>query len=249
MATRHPHRRMGQLASAVYEPAARSGEDITGAGATPDYDYGLVNSAHYIPLGFVDIPRVGLQALLARDNHPPREMVLAVRGTQSLYDGIIDLRVWPVRMDWRVDGARGHRGFRQQAVELIRWLIDRHADKFDGRPITFTGHSMGAAIARHASGLLRLESYHVASPVTFGGPNDCNQAWEDFLRIGGGAGINYAHRSDPVTHVPAVSVAISRWFPVDLYCSHRRTPLRTDRRWIAAHSMSAYCESLAKSLD
>ncbi|RYD92836.1 MAG: lipase family protein [Sphingomonadales bacterium] len=121
--------------------------------------------------------------------------IVAFRGTQAndFWDGVSDIWAWRLGWDPRGKG-KVHRGFWRQLHSILPQIEDWLATI--GHPsLTFTGHSLGAALATLIAGL-RPD----ARLITFGSPRVGDADFVDSLH--GTAVTRYVDCADLVTRVP-----------------------------------------------
>lgn len=135
-----------------------------------------------------EIDRWGTAAFVWR---LPGEIVVSFRGTDSLLDGLMDIRY--AKTDFP-EGGRVHSGF--LAARRVVWgdLLSV-LDDFPSSPLSFAGHSLGGALA-----ILSAASFPRAAAVTFGAPRVGNA---EFAALLAGRITRYENRCDLVTFVPA----------------------------------------------
>ena len=175
-----------------------------------------------------EVPGVEVQVFAGRSTqafvlHSPQFVIVAFRGTRvELFPDPIALlqRALPggdlagriqgtlVFLNWRdlvTDvrfglGPHGiHRGFEQALLQTNVWeAIEPFLDTLSGRPIWFTGHSLGAALATIAAARC-----HTRRPVrglyTFGSPRVGNS---EFTRTVPPACYRFVNNDDIVTRLP-----------------------------------------------
>lgn len=161
--------------------------------------------------------RVGTQCFVA---HNERFAVVAFRGTESGARSLKELRqvVFDVQDDSHFlltpfgAGGRVHRGF-LGALEAVWEDADgfrglrSHLAGLAGRPLWFTGHSLGAAVATVAAVLCEQSGMRVSGLYTYGSPRVGDAEFADSFRgfFPGDAGRDYqrfANERDIVTVVP-----------------------------------------------
>lgn len=111
---------------------------------------------------FIFIDRfIGTQVLCCIKD---RRAYIAIRGTNSFFDVIIDLLLIPFYVPLRHFGF----GFSWRKVrgEIGNWL-DQHQQHFDS--VSLYGHSLGGAIA-HVAALELNHAYEIKEVITFGSP-------------------------------------------------------------------------------
>lgn len=112
----------------------------------------------------------------------PDAVFLALRGTASLWDALIDLRTWTLR-PYLDTPMRFHRGF-YVTISSLRWQIIRELQKWGReRPLVICGHSLGGAMAGILNALnefrgywMGLEAMPAVSCYSYGMPRYANAA-------------------------------------------------------------------------
>lgn len=122
--------------------------------------------------------------------------VVAFRGTDDVQDFINDISV---KMD-DFAGVRVHRGF-VRAYRAVREEV-RRIVRDTTKPVVFTGHSLGGAIALVAA----LDTRKAACVLTFGQPRTCDQAGID--RLTGIVYMRIINNNDIVPWVPPARSAM-----------------------------------------
>jgi triacylglycerol lipase len=128
----------------------------------------------------------------------PDYIVVAFRGTSEIKDWIIDADFW------RVPVACGevHAGFWRAWLGMkdkLRPLLR------DPRPIYFTGHSLGGALAQISAKFFSNKGGRVAGVYTFGSPRLWNRAAADsYNAILRAATFNFVNACDPVPLMPGL---------------------------------------------
>lgn len=111
------------------------------------------------------------------DEWVPPTRIVTVRGTEPnrWEDWKVDFDFNPIR----IHGMPGmiHKGFYYEAAALIRFLLVRYPLETIGHTtLTFTGHSLGGAIATLAAYDMAFRGYKVVL-YTFGAPRVGNREW------------------------------------------------------------------------
>jgi triacylglycerol lipase len=146
--------------------------------------------------------------------HNDRFAIVAFRGTQPdrLKDIFADAEWFP--RAW--DIGHVHRGF-ARALNAVWPMLEPRLDALHaGRPVWFTGHSLGAALATLAAYRVALEKPEivVAGAYTFGSPLVGNQVFAaHFNAVFVDRSCRYVNHSDIVTRVPPETCA----FPFGRY--------------------------------
>jgi predicted lipase len=99
-----------------------------------------------------------------------RVTVIAVRGTQFLYDWALNLKAWHSKIVHRLGAF--HHGFLREACKLlfhVSGALDKigHFQRSDAAPIYITGHSLGGAIAAIAFGSGRIQPVYPRRDAIF----------------------------------------------------------------------------------
>lgn len=134
--------------------------------------------------------------------------IVAFRGTQpndwqDLFSDVL-LKAVP----W--DVGRVHQGF-GKALERVWKPLEAALNQLTDRPVWFTGHSLGAALACLAA---FRRGTHAAGVYTFGSPRVGNGVFGgNFDSLFVGRSVRYANDHDVVTHVPSEILA----FPYGRY--------------------------------
>lgn len=122
--------------------------------------------------------------------------IVSFRGTEpnEFRDFLDIISLFPV--PWVRDG-RVHEGFLKQFNHV--WpRIDRRLQGLSGRPVFFTGHSLGGALAT-----LALDAFGRGQAYTVGSPLVGNRAFvAGFNRRHGERSFRYVNNSDLVTFIP-----------------------------------------------
>jgi pimeloyl-ACP methyl ester carboxylesterase len=116
--------------------------------------------------------RGGRDYLLLVDDGTAR--IIAVRGSDDVWDWLTNARFW--HSDSPV--GRVHTGFLEAATTLLASLDGR----LDERPVYFTGHSMGGAVASLMAALRAAGGAPVAGVYTFGQPQVGLKSFNDQFR-------------------------------------------------------------------
>jgi hypothetical protein len=165
----------------------------------------------------------------------PNFVVIAVRGTMPrLNDWLLDLN----EMRVKTGGRQYHAGFYTDATGSLVDLVKTVPN--DGRPLYFTGHSMGAAIA----GILPQVwsgPQQLMTPYTFASPRFGDAVTARFPVYA------YVRALDPVPHMPPrySGFRSSGWPPTLLPATDKWLPgWKLMYRWrsllFLAHEMEAY---------
>ena len=111
-------------------------------------------------------------------------MVIAIRGTDSLWDMSDNLRF--LRTSHPNGWGKVHRGFKNYVDDLLQeGENSQNGESFREKlqrfgkihPIFLTGHSLGGAAAVYLASILVGEGYHVAGVATMGAPRVGNKAF------------------------------------------------------------------------
>jgi triacylglycerol lipase len=129
----------------------------------------------------------------------PEFVIVAFRGTEAddWHDIFDDLRFFPVA--WKQSGAKVHSGFLAAFARVQDDLAARLAKVSPSRPVWFTGHSLGGALAT-------LAADHVEGSqgvCTIGCPRVGDRAFaQAFGARFGPRSLRYVNDADVVTQVP-----------------------------------------------
>jgi hypothetical protein len=168
--------------------------------------------------------------------------VIAVRGTHSFSDLLVDLRATKLR----ATGHAFHKGFAMEALKARPLLQDKVNDESD---IYFTGHSMGAAVAAILPHIWCGDN-RLMTPYLFAPPRFEGRATDRPLRS-----YSYVRPSDVVPHLPFLVLGYADPVP-----AARTVPCSSPRRsgfrcafatlWqrFATHSIEGYRAGLGREL-
>lgn len=167
----------------------------------------------------------------------PKFVIVAVRGTlPRLNDWLLDLDKRKVHDG----GRRFHAGFYLDVTGALNDIVD--AVPSDDRPVYFTGHSMGAAIAGILPQLWPRTRQRCMTPYTFAAPRFGDASVARFPTYA------YVRAFDPVPHLPPrySGFRSSGWPPTILPSTDKWLPgwklMRHWRSLLPAHSMEFYRE-------
>jgi hypothetical protein len=211
-------------------------QQLLGAGIRIDVKQ-LVQESNDVPMTIGETESIVFGAFTF-----PEFVVIAVRGTRvrRLDDWLLDFKAMRIRRR----GLQYHAGFYSDAVGALAEIIKAVPD--DGRPIYFTGHSMGAAIA----GILPqvwTRPQKLMTPYTFASPRFGDAAAARFPVYA------YVRALDIVPHSPPRrwGFRTSGWPPTMLPATDQWIPGRTlMRKWrylLPAHKMEAYRELVGQA--
>ena len=133
-------------------------------------------------IGFEDIEYLnfdGAQAYVVRNEH---DTVIACRGTEATdwNDIKADLKVWKVLAE---TAGKVHGGFKRETDDL--WPALEEKLRANKKPLYFTGHSLGAAMALICAGRCQLSQIE-SNPVeiqTFGCPRVGDKRFINYTKI------------------------------------------------------------------
>ena len=133
-------------------------------------------------------------------------IVLAFRGTESLSNWNLDLKVIRVETEF-CEKCHAHKGF-YVGWQLIQVDVEvKVAEQVKANPgyrLVVTGHSLGAALATLAAGHFRKneELREKTELYTFGSPRVGNKELADFLTTQSDLSYRVTYRADPVVRLP-----------------------------------------------
>ncbi|MDA8031551.1 MAG: lipase family protein [Pirellulales bacterium] len=120
----------------------------------------------------------GTQAVLASND---KHLVLAFRGTEMT--SIKDIKTdFKAKTKASESGGKVHTGFQdafQEVAHAIQTTLNQ--ERFKGKPLFITGHSLGGALATIAAKELTHES-GIAACYTFGSPRVGNDVWASTIK-------------------------------------------------------------------
>jgi triacylglycerol lipase len=153
----------------------------------------LANRIGFPEIRFYD--REGAQSYIFANEH---DAVVTCRGTQP--DDWNDIKA-DLDLQRAVAETAGwvHRGFKKQVDDL--WPRLEQALVNNSRPLWFTGHSLGAAMAAICAGRCKL-SYIKSNPralFTYGSPRVGNNRYVNFIQL---EAYRWVNNNDIVTRVP-----------------------------------------------
>lgn len=135
-----------------------------------------------------------------------RIIVLAFRGTKSLSNWRIDMKVRRVKTDYCED-CRAHHGFYIGWKLIEADVVLKVAEQVKKNPdyrLVVTGHSLGAALATLAAGHFRKneELREKTELFTFGSPRVGNKELAKFLTAQSDLSYRVTCMADPVVRIP-----------------------------------------------
>jgi len=126
------------------------------------------------------------------------KQVIGIQGTANLENVLVDANYF--EKDDKLLGVKLHAGFRESAY-LIYNKVEAELDK--SKPITFTGHSLGAATATIMGMIAHAKGFRV-KVINFGQPmvtdKEGSKKYKDFPNF------RVVNQSDPVPRVPPVTL-------------------------------------------
>jgi len=143
------------------------------------------------------------------------QIVVVFRGTvkASLANWLTDLTYrQTVPFHNGIIGAEAHDGFvegYQDVQEQVRAAVDAFTKQYPKRPILFTGHSLGAALATLAAVDTKLTKRY-SNPTllwTLGSPRVGNTALALYIDTNFPEAVRMTNRFDPVPRLPLVSMS------------------------------------------
>ncbi|MCA9183804.1 MAG: lipase family protein [Planctomycetales bacterium] len=225
----------------------------------PDIVWEAISSVGFEEYEFFD--RDGAQAYIVANQH---DCVVVCRGTEpnEWNDIKADVNALTVIAE---NAGRVHRGFKREVDDL--WPKLERALRDNQKPLWFTGHSLGGAMATICAGRCKLAeiSSNPEGLFTFGSPRVGNNRYINFVSI---PHYRWVNNNDIVARVPPPWLGYShsgREMYFNAFGRLRKyTPWRRFRdRWygfflslrswqidhLADHNMSKYIESLQRALD
>lgn len=145
--------------------------------------------------------------------------IIALRGTQSYNDVIIDLHFGKIKYN----NIQFHFGFYNAALCLKRKL-KLSKDKI----YTLTGHSSGGAIMSILAYLLTEDGYNIENVITFGSPKFTNKSGAHILSLAVDA-THYCDTNDVVCNLPPFDTQYGNVINID-----------SESNPFQAHSMISY---------
>ncbi|MDX6464373.1 MAG: hypothetical protein QOE55_8070 [Acidobacteriaceae bacterium] len=170
--------------------------------------------------------------------------IIGVRGTtQTLADWMLDFDAKKVSLN----GKGYHHGFYRDAEGALPKLI--MATPADDKPIYFTGHSLGGAVAGLLPQIWQGPG-KTMTPYTFGSPRFGTKKVADAQNV-----YAYVRALDPVPHVPLRIMGYwsSGWPPVVVpSCDHWLTNWQMTKNWkklLPAHSIEEYRKNVGEECN
>ena len=224
----------------------------------PDIVWEAVSAVGFEEYQFID--RDGAQAYVIANQH---DCVVACRGTEphEWNDIKADVNALTVLVE---NAGRVHRGFKREVDDL--WPKLETALRDNERPLWFTGHSLGGAMATICAGRCKLSEIpsNPEGLFTFGSPRVGNNRFINFVKI---PHYRWVNNNDIVARVPPTWMGYShsgRELYINAFGKLRKyTPWRRARdRWygfmlslrkwqvdhLADHSMVKYVECVKNAL-
>ncbi|RKP07845.1 Alpha/Beta hydrolase protein, partial [Thamnocephalis sphaerospora] len=145
-------------------------------------------------------------------NHRLRSIIVSIRGTLNLVNGVVDLAWVPLLytdFPGAPSGTMAHSGFLVSALRIgsaIRKLLLEQANKYPSYSVDFTGHSLGGAVTQ----LVALNfAAHTPVPtsrvrvITFSTPRVGNPRFAETISLARFAAYSrVTFNNDPVPHLP-----------------------------------------------
>jgi len=152
----------------------------------------VLHRAGITEIQFVD--RDGAQAYILGNK---LDLIVVCRGTEPHEWN--DLKADANALTILAEIGRIHRGFKREVDDL--WPMIEQAIKENQRPVWFTGHSLGAAMATVCAGRCKLSSIpsNPKSLFTFGSPRVGNRKYVDAVKL---PHYRWVHNNDVVTRIP-----------------------------------------------
>lgn len=132
-----------------------------------------------------------------------KEMTLVFRGTKGRKDLIKDIDIRQLSM-YNNNGLKihVHRGFLEQFLSIERSLMKELEAHPDISKLTFTGHSLGAALASIAASKIKANTGIPTNLHTFGSPRVGSKEFSIWSRSVLDVHKRVVHKQDPVGRVP-----------------------------------------------
>lgn len=177
----------GERAGSVYYPDKPTTTEVV---------HGLTSEFGWTERAF-DLPGHAGRCVLLTNEALKRQIVVS-RGTDNLTNWKVDATYIK---DWEETlGCHLHRGFKNAAYETWE-AVKAFVHREEGWTISFTGHSLGGAIAVICAMFAYVEALDVTSVVTFGQPKVTNkegaEKWDYLLDV-----TRVVHSSDGVPLLP-----------------------------------------------
>lgn len=197
------------------DPKTYSPATAKGAAALADLAYqspqeirSKLLAAGYTNVEFIENGVTGTQAFVASRGDA---VVVGFRGTSSLNDVTTDLIGGAGLLAPSRFGGQMHDGFltAYQSVERqITDAVNRAKGGNPNKPILFSGHSLGGALAQIAATDLREKGATIAGVYTFGQPRVGDKGFCDHYKALGLGAKTFRHinQNDPVPCVPKLHV-------------------------------------------
>jgi hypothetical protein len=177
-------------------------------------------SCHVVPFR---IGRRMHEAVYLLDRSGPTQVV-AVRGTDNRGDAIVDLTTQRVRDD-RLLQVEVHGGFQRMAMAILEDL-QRNRRLDPARPVIFTGHSLGGAVAVLLGAYMILAEppeVRVAGIYTFGQPKVFGNDGANLLDTVSARIVRVVTCGDPVPIVPVSQKWMDQFYRGDVGTASRLT--------------------------
>jgi len=153
------------------------------------------------------------------------EIIVAFRGTSSIQNWIYDFNI--VQDDWPgAPGAKIHQGFYSAYLEVedtVQSYVKELVQLYPNKTLTFTGHSLGAALSVVSSmqliqnGIVDGAKMKV---INLGSPRVGNDVFANYFESHVGYHYRMVNKRDLVPHLPPMSlgfhhVSTELWFPTN----------------------------------
>eukprot|EP00965_Chrysotila_dentata_P002216 72760-Pleurochrysis_carterae.AAC.2 len=134
----------------------------------------------------------------------PHGSIVVFRGSQSRRDWVMNV-LFRASAPFHASGVRCHLGFKLQWESVKYRILEELKHHDSSRPVTLTGHSLGAGVATLAALELYAHGFKVCL-VTFGSPRAVNPAGADLFKQRGIPCLRFRNGSDVVTSIPLINL-------------------------------------------
>ncbi|MEW9671544.1 lipase family protein [Ammoniphilus sp. 3BR4] len=175
-------------------------------------------------------PRIGYIA------QSDKEIIVAFRGTENIYDNLMDLDILPVKFPFVPSGGSVVRGF-LSIYSRIRFRLAEILQKLSSRKALFiTGHSLGGALATMAALDIAINTkYNNPIVYTFASPRTGDQTFASAYNRAIKQSARIVNVLDLVPYLPPFFTHVQKRFPIFFNTSN---PFRNHEM---AHYFNAVC--------